>query len=124
MLWHEQSWPQIQAIDKNIPVVVPLGSLEQHGEASAAFRGFDAGGFRRARSRETSRRKNSLTANALAGLLGASSGFPGTISMPPSLYSQMIKSVTRCILHAGFRRILFLNGHGGNETPGAQARRK
>jgi creatinine amidohydrolase len=31
MLWHERSWPQIQALDKNLPVVVPLGSIEQHG---------------------------------------------------------------------------------------------
>jgi creatinine amidohydrolase len=33
----------------------------------------------------------------------------------------MIKSVARSILHAGFTRVLFLNGHGGNETPAAQA---
>ena len=37
MLWHEQSWPQIQSVDKNIPVVVPLGSLEQHGKHLPLF---------------------------------------------------------------------------------------
>ena len=31
MLWQEMSRPQIQAVDKNLPVVLPLGSCEQHG---------------------------------------------------------------------------------------------
>ncbi|MCB9769158.1 MAG: creatininase family protein, partial [Candidatus Omnitrophica bacterium] len=47
--------------------------------------------------------------------------FPGTVSVLPSLYSQMIKSVANCILDAGFKRLLFLNGHGGNKVPAAQA---
>ena len=31
MLWDEQSWPQIDQLDKGMPVVIPLGSCEQHG---------------------------------------------------------------------------------------------
>src|SRR5262249_6340820 len=30
--WHEQSWPGIEKIDKTLPVIVPLGSIEQHGK--------------------------------------------------------------------------------------------
>src|SRR4029077_11078858 len=47
--------------------------------------------------------------------------YAGTVSIPVSLYSENIKWIARCILKAGFKRILFLNGHGGNETPAAQA---
>ena len=56
--------------------------------------------------------------------LGASDhhlDFPGTLSLPNTLYADMIKSVVRCFVRAGFGRILFLNGHGGNTAPGTVA---
>ena len=37
MLWHEQTWPAIQAVDKEKVVLVPLGSLEQHGHHLPLF---------------------------------------------------------------------------------------
>ena len=121
MLWHEQSWPQIQAIDKNLPVVVPLGSLEQHGKHLPLF--VDSIQVESV-GREAEKRLKERVLLLPTLWLGCSEhhlDFPGTVSVPPSLYSQVIKSMTRCILRAGFRRIMFLNGHGGNETPGAQA---
>jgi creatinine amidohydrolase len=121
MLWHEQSWPTIQALDKNIPVIVPLGSLEQHGKHLPLF--VDSIQVESV-AREAEKRLGDRVLLLPTLWLGCSEhhlDFPGTVSVPPSLYSQMIKSVTRCILHAGFRRIVFLNGHGGNDTPGAQA---
>jgi creatinine amidohydrolase len=47
--------------------------------------------------------------------------FPGTLSIRPSLYAHLIRDLTTSILRAGFQRIFFLNGHGGNETPTSQA---
>ena len=37
MLWHELSWPRLRALDKQIPVIVPLGSCEQHGHHLPVF---------------------------------------------------------------------------------------
>ena len=31
MLWHELTWEAVESLDKSIPVVIPLGSIEQHG---------------------------------------------------------------------------------------------
>ncbi len=121
MWWHEQSWPRIRAIDKLVPVVVPLGSIEQHGHHLPL-------------SVDTTqvtaiaeRAEKQLGAGALflpTMWLGCSEhhrDFPGTISVKPALYSDNIKAVARSVLRAGFRKVFFLNGHGGNETPGAQA---
>ena len=41
--------------------------------------------------------------------------------MPAGVYGEMIKSVAGSVLRAGFTRLFFLNGHGGNEVPAAQA---
>jgi creatinine amidohydrolase len=121
MLWHEQSWPTIRALDKNLPVVIPLGSVEQHGHHLPLC--VDS-----VQVTAVAERVEQALGDAALFLptlwLGCSEhhrDFPGTISVPPSLYSEMIKAVVKSILHAGFTRIFFLNGHGGNETPAAQA---
>jgi len=47
--------------------------------------------------------------------------FPGTLSLAPSVYTRVIQSLALSVLRAGFRRLFFLNGHGGNEILGGQA---
>jgi creatinine amidohydrolase len=121
MLWHEQSWKQIQALDKQLPVVVPIGSLEQHGHHLPLF----VDSLQVAAVAEKVEKMMPDRVLLLPTFwLGSSHhhlDYPGTITVPPSLYSENIKWIARCILKAGFRRIFFLNGHGGNETPAAQA---
>jgi creatinine amidohydrolase len=121
MLWHELKWPQIEAMDKQLPVVVPLGSLEQHGRHLPLF--VDS-----IQVTEIAQRvERAMPAEILllpTLWLGCSDhhlDFPGTITVKPSLYSEMIKQVVRSILHAGFTKIFLFNGHGGNETPATQA---
>lgn len=121
MLWHELSWPQIEKIDKQKPVVVPLGSTEQHGLHLPVFVDtIQVTAIAKAAQEQLNDR--ALFTPAL--WLGSSHhhlDFPGTLSISPSLYSEVIKDMTRSILKAGFKRIFFLNGHGGNQTPIAQA---
>ena len=121
MWWHEQSWPRIDAVNKGVPVVVPLGSIEQHGRHLP----LSVDTTQVTAMAERAQAELGDAALFLPTLwLGCSEhhrDFPGTVSVPPSLYSEMIKSVARSVLRAGFTRIFFLNGHGGNETPGAQA---
>ena len=37
MLWHEQSWQELDQIDRDTPVVIPLGACEQHGHHLPLF---------------------------------------------------------------------------------------
>ena len=121
MWWHEQSWRSIQSLEKNLPVVIPLGSIEQHGHHLPLC-------VDTAQVTAIAERAEKVLGDDALFLptlwLGCSDhhkDFPGTVSVRPSLYSEMIKSVARSILSAGFTRLFFLNGHGGNETPAAQA---
>lgn len=43
--------------------------------------------------------------------------FPGTISLTQNTLSTVILEIFECLLHQGFRRFFFLNGHGGNLMP-------
>jgi creatinine amidohydrolase len=47
--------------------------------------------------------------------------FPGTLSAAPRCYLDMLNSLAENFVHHGFRRLIFLNGHGGNDVPGKQA---
>ena len=46
--------------------------------------------------------------------------FPGTLSAPPRTYLDLLNaSLENFILH-GFKRLVLINGHGGNDVPGRQ----
>lgn len=117
MLWHEMKWTDISALDKHLPVVIPLGSCEQHGRHLPLL-------VDTIQVSEIARRTEAALSDRVLMLptlwLGSSHhhmDFPGTISVPPLCYAQMIKEVARSVLRAGFKRLLFLNGHGGNTAP-------
>jgi creatinine amidohydrolase len=44
-------------------------------------------------------------------------GFPGTISLRIETYLNLVGDVCRSIAANGFKRIVVVNGHGGNDAP-------
>lgn len=121
MLWHELTSPEIGKLDRDMPVLIPLGSCEQHGNHLPVFTDSLQLG-------EITNRLETRMADRIISLpllwLGTSHhhlDFPGTISLPPSAYAEVIQHVTLSILHHGFRRLFFLNGHGGNLVPASHA---
>ena len=115
------SWPEIEQADKNKVVVQPLASLEQHGHHAPLLT--DTILVTSVAEGVHERLQDEIY--LLPALwLGASQhhlDFPGTVSVPNQLYSEIIKSMARSFVRAGFRRIFFLNGHGGNTVPGTHA---
>ncbi len=47
--------------------------------------------------------------------------FPGTLSSPPRTYIDLLCGLTENFILHGFKRLVFINGHGGNDVPGKQA---
>lgn len=121
MIWYERSWPEIAAADQNTPVIIPLGACEQHSHHLPVF--VDTLQVEAiARQVESQLKDQVLLAPTL--WLGSShhhKDFAGTLSLTPLLYAQVIQQVALSIMNAGFKKILFLNGHGGNRIPAANA---
>jgi creatinine amidohydrolase len=114
-------WPEIAAMSKDTPVVIPIAALEQHGLHLPVFTDslLLSEVMRRAQERLTGR---VLFAPLL--WLGNSDhhlDFPGTLSAPPRLYLDLLVSLGETFITHGFCRIVFVNGHGGNDVPGKQA---
>jgi len=121
MYWNELTSPEIGALDRNLPIVIPLASCEQHGRHLPVF--VDTLEVQ-AIVQRVHERLGSGVAILPALWLGSSHhhlDFPGTISVRPTLYSEIIQEMARCLLKHGFRRLFFLNGHGGNLIPTSQA---
>jgi creatinine amidohydrolase len=47
--------------------------------------------------------------------------FAGTLSAPPRTYLDLLNGLAENFVQHGFRRLVFVNGHGGNDVPGRQA---
>lgn len=47
--------------------------------------------------------------------------FPGTLSIGPELFTRVVTDLLTSLMRSGFRRIIVLNGHGGNATSVRQA---
>lgn len=121
MLWGEQSWTRIAELDRGLPVVIPLGSCEQHGPHLPTF--VDTCQVEALAHRlDEALGDRVLIAPTL--WLGSSHhhlDFGATLSVRPSLYAEMIQDLVRCVIGQGFTRVLLLNGHGGNEAPARHA---
>ena len=114
-------WTDVDALSKDTPVVIPIAALEQHGRHMPLFTDSMLLGevVRRAHERLADR---VLVAPLM--WLGNSEhhiDFAGTLSAAPRTYLDLLENLAENFITHGFKRIVFVNGHGGNHTPGQQA---
>ena len=121
MLWHEMKWPELSEVDKHTPVFTPPESCEQHGHHLPVFVDTIQVTEIAQRVEVEMRNRVLLTPTLWLGSSHHHKDFPGTLSALPSLYAQIIIQIARSVLEAGFTRLFFLNGHGGNRSPAADA---
>ena len=109
----DMNWEHVEAwLKQNDLAILPLGSTEQHAGLSLSV--------------------DSILAEKIAldaaeplgvpvfpvipyGLAPYFLGYPGTISLQIKTYIQVVRDILDCLYRHGFRRILIVNGHGGNQ---------
>jgi creatinine amidohydrolase len=115
----DMNWMQVDDyLRRDDRVIVPLGSTEQHGYLSLLVDAI----LPERLAVEAAEPLGVPVLPALPfGIAPYFLGFPGTISLQSETYSLVIDDVLDSLAGAGFRRILLVNGHGGNAPAGDRA---
>ena len=122
MRLEQARWPDLPALADRI-FVVPLGSLEQHGKHLPVFT--DSLIIGRVAERVEVLRGERIVMLPVQ-WLGHSPHHRrfGCVSLDLFPYIEMIRGMCRSLVAMGARRILLLNGHGGNDIPCKAAMRE
>ncbi|MBN1483403.1 MAG: creatininase family protein [Chloroflexia bacterium] len=113
MLLAEMTWRQVAAyLEKDDRIMLPVGSTEQHGPRAVLGTDFIAPAGIAAQAGQES---GVLVAPAVPyGMALHHMAFPGTMSLRPSSLQLLLYDLLSSLARHGFRRVLLLNGHGGN----------
>jgi creatinine amidohydrolase len=122
-LWSEQkiknylphmTWPEVRdLLTRTDMALIPVPSLEQHGLHAPIGTDYFSGVER---AKLIAQRTDVLVAPIL--LIGQSPyhmEFPGTIALSSETMQQVYFEAAQSLIHHGFKRILFLNSHAGNQ---------
>lgn len=108
----EMNWPMVEDyLTRDDRCVVPLGCTEQHATLSLATDSILAERV----SVEAAAPLGIPVFPALAyGITPYFMAYPGTVSLRVSTYLLVLEDILNSLHTHGFRRILIVNGHGGN----------
>jgi creatinine amidohydrolase len=117
----ELAWPAVSALSKDTPVVIPIAAVEQHGHHLPVFTDSLLLGEVVRRSKPALKDHVLFAPLLWLGNSDHHMDFSGTLSAAPRTYLDVLNGLAENFLRHGFRRLVFLNGHGGNDVPGRQA---
>ncbi len=113
------TWPEVELyLKKKKDIIIPVGSTEQHGPTGIIGTDFLSAW---SIAKEVGIKNKTMVASPICyGMALHHMAFPGSASLKPSTFIQVVKEVIESYASAGFENFYFINGHGGN-IPSLQA---
>lgn len=115
----DMHWMHVEAyLEHDDRCVLPLGSIEQHGYLSLAVDQILAERV----AVEAADGAGVPVFPALPyGLAPYFAAYPGTLTLTTETYVRVVRELLDGLRRSGFRRIVLVNGHGGNQPAAAVA---
>jgi creatinine amidohydrolase len=113
--WSDLTWPEIDALDRDRTILLlPTGAIEQHGPHLPVDTDIHDAYEISMRAAAASTVRTVVLPPVSWGMSSHHMGYAGTISLPLETYSALIRDICAAVSRHGFRRLLIVNGHGGN----------
>ncbi|RLE92166.1 MAG: hypothetical protein DRN04_11050 [Thermoprotei archaeon] len=114
MKWEELTSKDIGAVDKETTVViVPIGSIEVHGPHLPL--GTDTMIIYYIALKAAEKEGAIVLPPLYYAYVPENRHFPGTISLKSETFMKLLEDIVEEVYRQGFKKILILNGHGGNK---------
>ncbi len=113
------NWMQVEDyLRRDDRCVVPLGSTEQHAYLSLSVDSILSERVSVEAAEPLGVPVFPVVAYGLTPYFGA---YPGTVTLRVETYIHLVRDILDSLAHTGFRRIVLVNGHGGNAPAAAYA---
>ena len=109
------AWVEIQKLVPNEidTVLFPVGTIEAHGAAALGTDNY----IPESMAAYLAEKINALIAPTVNyGITKSLYGYPGSMTVRPETFKQYIFEILISLKDVGFKRIVILNGHGGNNS--------
>jgi creatinine amidohydrolase len=112
---HRLSWKNIKELvpDKTDTLIFPVGTVEAHGTSALGTDNFIPESI----AEHLADKINALIAPAVNyGITRSLYGYPGSLTVSEASFRNYIDDILVSFSHVGFRKIILINGHGGNNA--------
>jgi creatinine amidohydrolase len=113
LLLHQSTWPETETyLQSSNGIVMPIGSTEQHGPMGVIGTDTICAAVI---ARGVGESANAMVGPSIeVGMSEHHMRFAGSMTLKPSTLVLLVRDYVLSLAAHGFRRFLFVNGHGGN----------
>ena len=116
MYWDQLTSPEIAELDKNIPVILPIAAIEQHGAHLPLATDRMIGEHYCQQLNKKISKKVLILPTISVGCSEHHTDFAGSLSVQHSTFLNQMTDIANCVVKYGFKNLMVLNSHGGNQA--------
>jgi len=110
--WASLTMNEIDELDRQLPVIIPIGLTEAHGPAIAVS--VDTLGAEHFAQKVCEETGAILMPSIAYGYIGEMRDYVGTVGVTSDTLAAMVNDICCCLASQGFKKIIFLSGHVTN----------
>lgn len=113
--WIKLTSDEINGLDRNLPVIIPIGLVEAHGPHLPVSVDVDSSRYF---AREVATRTGAILApEIIYGFADEMREYPGTLGVSVETCIAIITDICKMLCAQRFKKVIFITGHGANKVP-------